>query len=194
MSGDRRAQRRQRTRASIQEAALRLFEEQGYEATTVAQIAEAAGVSHMTFFRHFPSKEEVVLADEYDPMLEELVRAQPDHIPAVERIHRATLIGLGRVYESNREALLHRARLLLSIPALRSRIGENLASSSTAFERGLSSGEPSLEVRAVAAACSAALSTAVIAWAEGDGEQELPELVDEAFRLLSGATRPRDHH
>jgi AcrR family transcriptional regulator len=243
---DQRTRRRQRNRAAIQEAALRLFERQGYEATTVAQIAREAGVSHMTFFRCFPSKEDVVLRDEYDPMLEELVREQPDTLPAVERIHRATLVGLGRVYEGNREALLARARLLLSIPALRSRIGENLASASTAFERGLApprggafdpappgsgaSGpgspasevpapdppgsetpgsdspgtevpapvlsppgteSPDLETRAVAAACSAALSEAVVAWVDSDGQDELPALVDRVFLALRAAPPAR---
>lgn len=231
---DQRTRRRQRNRAAIQEAALRLFERQGYEATTVAQIAREAGVSHMTFFRCFPSREDVVLRDEYDPMLEELVREQPDTLPAVERIHRATLVGLGRVYEDNREALLARARLLLSIPALRSRIGENLASASTAFERGLAParGEafdptppasgasgldspaneapapdppgsgapdpaprgtepPDLETRAVAAACSAALSEAVVAWVDSDGQDELPALVDRAFLALRAPSPTR---
>lgn len=241
---DQRTRRRQRNRAAIQEAALRLFERQGYEATTVAQIAREAGVSHMTFFRCFPSKEDVVLRDEYDPMLEELVREQPDTLPAVERIHRATLVGLGRVYEDNREALLARARLLLSIPALRSRIGENLASASTAFERGLAParGEvfdptppasgalgpvpsasgasgldspaneapapdppgsgapdpappgtepPDLETRAVAAACSAVLSEAVVAWVDSDGQDELPALVDRAFLALRAPSPTR---
>ncbi|WP_053063621.1 TetR/AcrR family transcriptional regulator [Nocardiopsis sp. RV163] len=201
---DQRTRRRQRNRAAIQEAALRLFERQGYEATTVAQIAREAGVSHMTFFRCFPSKEDVVLRDEYDPMLEDLVREQPDTLPAVERIHRAALVGLGRVYEDNREALLARARLLLSIPALRSRVGENLASASTAFERGLTParGEapdpaphgtepPGLETRAVAAACSAVLSEAVVAWVDSEGRDELPALVDRAFLALRAPSPAR---
>jgi AcrR family transcriptional regulator len=192
---DQRTRRRQRNRAAIQEAALRLFERQGYEATTVAQIAREAGVSHMTFFRCFPSKEDVVLRDEYDPMLEELVREQPDTLPAVERIHRATLVGLGRVYEHGREALFARADLLLSVPALRSRVGENLASASTAFERGLTppgTEDPGLEAKAVAAACSAALSEAVVAWVDSGGESELPALVDRVFLALRAA--PSAHH
>jgi AcrR family transcriptional regulator len=47
---------------------LELFLRDGYDATTVAAIARAAGVSHMTFFRHFPTKESVVLDDPYDPV------------------------------------------------------------------------------------------------------------------------------
>ncbi|GHD31591.1 TetR/AcrR family transcriptional regulator [Nocardiopsis kunsanensis] len=191
MSGGSRPSKSQRTRATLQEIALRLFDEQGYEATSVAQIAQEAGVSHMTFFRHFPSKEEVVLEDEYNPLLEELIRGQPATVSGVERVHAAVLTGLERLGESDRYALLRRVGLLLSIPALRSRIDENLASARTAFERGLAAdgedGTPSLAVRAVAAACSAVLSAAVVDWAQGEGEQDLAGLVDEAFRALRGA-------
>ena len=58
-----------RTRAEIQRQALLLFQQQGYAATTVEQIAAAAEVSQSTFFRYFPSKEHVVLYDDYDPIL-----------------------------------------------------------------------------------------------------------------------------
>ncbi|WP_344867257.1 TetR/AcrR family transcriptional regulator [Amycolatopsis ultiminotia] len=56
-------QRKRRTRQLLIETALRLFAEQGYEQTTVAQIAAAADVATKTFFNHFPSKEDVVFAD-----------------------------------------------------------------------------------------------------------------------------------
>ena len=57
--------------------ALQLFTEQGYDATPVAAVAAAAGVSHMTFFRHFPTKESVVVADVFDPAIAAAVAAQP---------------------------------------------------------------------------------------------------------------------
>ncbi|MDT0328600.1 TetR/AcrR family transcriptional regulator [Nocardiopsis lambiniae] len=186
------ARTRERNRAAVQEVALRLFAEQGYEATTVAQIAREAGVSHMTFFRCFPSKEAVVLDDDYDPMLEELIRSRPVTEDPVERIHRATMTGLGQVYEHARETLLRRTELLLSIPGLRARIGENLASARTAFERGLTpeGEEPGVETQAVAAACAAALSTAVIAWSETGGEADLPDMIDRVFHALRGLPAP----
>ena len=65
------------TRAAIQRHALRLFREQGYEATTVGQIAGAADISESTFFRYFPTKEDVVRWDEFDPLLVEAIWAQP---------------------------------------------------------------------------------------------------------------------
>lgn len=61
-----RERKKARTRADIQHHALRLFAEQGYEATTIDQIAEAAEVSQTTFFRHFRTKEDVVLSNDYD--------------------------------------------------------------------------------------------------------------------------------
>ena len=54
-----------------------MFTEQGFDAVPVAVIAKAAGVSHMTFFRYFPTKEAVVVSDLFDPLIAEAVRAQP---------------------------------------------------------------------------------------------------------------------
>ena len=72
-----RERKKAKTRAAIQEHALRLFMEQGYEQTTVEQIADAAEVSPSTFFRYFPTKEDVVMYDAFDPLMVEAFRAQP---------------------------------------------------------------------------------------------------------------------
>src|SRR2546430_1143928 len=72
-----RERKKARTRASIREHALRLFREQGYQHTTVEQIAEAAEVSPSTFFRYFPTKEDVVLQDDMDIRMLEALRRQP---------------------------------------------------------------------------------------------------------------------
>ena len=63
-----RERKKQKTRESIQRTALRLFERQGYEETTIEQIAAAAEISESTFFNYFPTKEDVVLYDAYDPV------------------------------------------------------------------------------------------------------------------------------
>ena len=72
-----RERKKARTRAAIREHAFRLFRQQGYDATTVEQIAEAAEVSPSTFFRYFPAKEDVVLQDDMDLLWLEAVKAQP---------------------------------------------------------------------------------------------------------------------
>jgi AcrR family transcriptional regulator len=81
-----RERKKARTRAAIRDHAMRLFEEQGYAATTVDQIAEAADVSQSTFFRYFPTKEDVVLADDYDPLMVAAMRALPPEVGPIEAI------------------------------------------------------------------------------------------------------------
>ena len=58
-------------------AALVLFDERGYDSTTAAAIAQRAGVTEMTFFRYFPSKDSVLIADPYDPVIAEAISRQP---------------------------------------------------------------------------------------------------------------------
>ena len=84
-----RERKKARTRAAIQHEALTLFRRQGYSATTIEQICETAEVSESTFFRYFPTKEAVVLTDEYDPLIAEAFRAQPAHLGTVHAMRRA---------------------------------------------------------------------------------------------------------
>ncbi|MFW6091653.1 MAG: TetR family transcriptional regulator [Actinomycetota bacterium] len=180
-----RERKKAQTKQAIQEHALRLFAEQGFDATTVRQIAEAAGVSHMTFFRYFPTKEDVVLSDEYDPMLEQLIQARPADEPAVVAVQAAISEAFRLVYTADRDTILSRTRLLLSTPALRARLWENQLATLQVFERALRGrGSDPFEVRVLAAACLAALTVAITAWAESPDTTELPELIDESFTVL----------
>jgi AcrR family transcriptional regulator len=171
------------TRQRIQDEAMRLFLEQGYDATTVEQIAAAADVSHMTFFRHFPAKEDVVVTDDYDPLLAELIRARPPEEPPVERVRATILAGLGAVYAQDRETILARARLIQSTPALRARLVDNRRATEALLAAGL--GDPeAFETQVLAAACAAALVAAVEEWAAHPDRAELPDVVDRAFTAL----------
>ena len=178
-----RERKKAETRQRIQEQAMRLFLEQGYDATTVEQIAAAAGVSHMTFFRNFPAKEDVVATDDYDPLLADLIRARPAGEHPVERVRATILMGLREVYAQDRDTILARAQLIWTTSALRARIVDNQRSTEAVLAAGL--GDPDrFETRVLAAACTGGLVTAVAEWAAHPERAELPELVDRAFTAL----------
>ncbi len=185
---DWRERKKAATRQSIQDHALRLFVEKGYESTTVEEIAAAAGVSHMTFFRYFPRKEEVVEYDEYDPLLSELVADQPPAESPIAALHAAIRSGLAVILPRDREALLIRTRLILRTPALRARLwiaqDTTLDLFATALARRAGLSAPDLATRAQAAAALGAVTAAITAWADGDRDGDLVAFVDAAFAAV----------
>jgi AcrR family transcriptional regulator len=84
-----RERKKAKTRAEIQRHALRLFQRQGYAATTVDQVAEAAEVAQSTVFRYFPTKEDLVLSDDYDDAVVAAFRAQPPELSPIEAFRRS---------------------------------------------------------------------------------------------------------
>src|SRR5262245_1131176 len=103
----------------IQTEALRLFAEKGYSETTVDEIAHAAAISPRTFFRYFPSKEDVVMWDEYDPLALELLQARPDDEPLAESFRAVVRETLGGLLRNDPERLLSRVRLTATVRAAR---------------------------------------------------------------------------
>ena len=77
------------TKETIQREAYRLFDQHGYANTTVEQIAEAAEVSPSTFFRYFPSKELVLMADDLDRVTIEALAQQPADLSPIQAFRRA---------------------------------------------------------------------------------------------------------
>ena len=123
-----RARKKARTRAAIQDHALRLFIEQGYEATTVEQIAAAAEVSPSTFFRYFPTKEDTVGYDRLDPVFLDAFVNQPAGLapfPAMRKAMREVLADLPREESELEQA---RQRLIFTVPELRARLFEQMGS------------------------------------------------------------------
>ncbi len=121
-----RERKKARTKASIQHHALRLFREQGYGATTVEQIAEAAEVSPSTFFRYFPTKEDVVLQDDYDPLIVEAFKAQPPDLSPIQAMRRAMRSAFGTIPAEELEEIRERSELMLQIPELQAATLANL--------------------------------------------------------------------
>lgn len=119
-----RERKKARTRAAIQEHALRLFGQQGYAATTVDQIAAAADVSPATFFRYFPTKEDTVLYDAVDPVLVDLFREQAAELTPLQAIRATLRQGFGKMTPEQFTVQQQRHDLFANTPELRSRMLE----------------------------------------------------------------------
>jgi AcrR family transcriptional regulator len=189
-----RERRRLRTRRTIQAHALRLFAAKGFQATTIEEIAAAAEMAPRTFFRYFPTKEEVVFWAEYPPMLAGFVAARPDDEPALEALHHGIVDGLAAIWDQDgeRERMLERLRLAFRTPALHPRLRQQQAGWATAVAEiladRLDERPDALEVRAIAAAVAGAVWVAAEEWqAQDDGEGELGALIDQALGTVFGA-------
>jgi AcrR family transcriptional regulator len=106
-------------RASIQKEALRLFLDQGFEATTIEAIAEAADISPGTFFNYFPTKEDVVLQDDLDPALLEAINTEPAHLNPIAAVRQAIHKVFSGLTPEQNTIFQRRLGLIWSNPALR---------------------------------------------------------------------------
>lgn len=183
-----RERKKAKTRAAIREHAMRLFEEQGYAATTVDQIAEAADVSQSTFFRYFPTKEDVVLTDDYDPAMVAALKAQPPELNPIEAVRRAIRAIMDAVSPEEWAREQRRQVLFQTVPELRTRALQQVTGSiellaGAVVERaGLSADDFSARVLAgaIIGACLAAVrpgTTMIYEISDFDR-------VDRALRLL----------
>jgi AcrR family transcriptional regulator len=118
-----RERKKERTRRTIRLEAFRLFREQGYNETTVEQIAAAADVSPSTFFRYFPSKEQLVLADDLDPVIIEALRRQPRDVRPMAAFREAVREVFANLPAAELAFEQERQALLFHVPELRSAIG-----------------------------------------------------------------------
>src|SRR4029453_9034843 len=180
-----RDRKKDRTRRTLQAEAVRLFTQQGFQATTIEEIAAAAEVAPRTFFRYFSSKEEVVFWSEHQPMLAEFVAARPDHEPAAEALRRGLVDGLASFSDQDRPRLLERSKLACRTPALQPRWRQqqaHLAAGMAALLADRLGTRPDdLEVRAIAAAIAAALFVAIEEWQAHDGQEDLGGLIERAL-------------
>jgi len=182
-----RERKKAKTRAAIQAAALQLFTRHGYDATTVDQIANLAEVSQATFFRYFPTKEDVVLLDRYDPLLLADFRAQPADLSPITALRR-TLRSVLRTLPADELAReRQRAMLIISVPDLRARALDQLASTLKPFTEAIAerAGRPVDDpaVRALTGAVMGVSMSAMLAATE-DPNADYFELMDTALAQL----------
>lgn len=115
-----------RTRTAIQTHALRLFRERGYDHTPVELICEAAEVSESTFYRYFPTKADVVLWDEFDPLIIAAFQAQPAELSALAALRAAFATVFGQMTAQQRKEQQQRSQLMLDVPDLRAAMTDQL--------------------------------------------------------------------
>jgi AcrR family transcriptional regulator len=183
-SYDLRERKRTRTRLAIQADAIRLFAEKGYENTTVEDIAYAAAISPRTFFRYFPTKEDVVLWDEYDPVVEDLVATRPPDESAALTVRAVIVESLGGIYRRDRAELLTRVRLLTTVPELRARLLETQSGGHEFASMLARRGADELEARVVLAAMGAIVVAALDVWQRDDGKSDVLAIFDRMTKAL----------
>ena len=189
-----RERKKARTREALLAAALDLFARQGFDGTTIEDIADACEVSPRTFFRYFPSKEAVLFGDSEarcDALIESLA-AQPPEVGPLDALH-AAMLDLARSYRDDRDVLLLRSRVLQESVQMRAykaehqrgweeAVTEELGRRARAAKRPLSR----FELRLVSGLAVAALRAALDTWLDDRRSPSLEALVDRAFSELSG--------
>lgn len=175
------------TRAAIQRHALRLFGEQGYEATTIDQIAAAAEVSPATVFRYFPTKEDLVLNDDYDPLIAAAYAAQPDDLSPVAALRGALRDALGGLQPEDVAAVRERTALIMSVPQLRAGTLDNVSQTMQLLAgmvaRRAGRDPEDLAVRTLAGAMLGVLVSVMFHWASHP-EVDIRTALDEAIEHL----------
>jgi AcrR family transcriptional regulator len=173
-------------RGRLEQAALELFIERGYDNTTVADIADKAGLTERTFFRHFADKREVLFSgsDALRARLADAVSAAPKAATPIEAVE-AALDDVATVLYERRDIVPRRQSVISAHPELRERELIKLASwadAMTASLRARGVNEPS--ARLAAEAGIAALKTAFERWAVNPRRRNLVALIHESFEEL----------
>ncbi|MGW2517240.1 TetR/AcrR family transcriptional regulator [Streptomyces sp. NPDC001617] len=183
---------RQLASREILETALRLFTEQGYDETTIAQIAREAGVSQRTLFRYFGTKEDLLGGDQdrFGQVLTDTISELSAEVGVWEAL-RAGVAAVLALHDS-REQALERFRLLHNTASLRAgwlekrlRFQEDLLPLVEArMDAPVGSADP--RARAVIATAFACLDAASMTWVDNGGKGDIIDLYDECLAAVRG--------
>ncbi len=184
---------RERTRRAVRrelaDLALGMFVERGYEATTVEDIAAAAGLSKRSFFRYFPSKEDILFGDVEDlaEQIADEVRARPGDEDAWDCLRAVLGEWEPHIHTAQRD--LDAMRLIETTPPLRARLhqkrDELRALVAAALRERPGAGLDAFTADLLTAAAGAALDAATREWLRTDGAADRAALIDRAFAALS---------
>jgi AcrR family transcriptional regulator len=185
-----RARKKTKTRFAIQQEALRLFQEHGYQATTVEQVADAAEVSPSTVYRYFPTKDALVLTDDYDPIMVERFRSQPPELSVVAAFRSALRDTFTDMPPEQVKAAVERRELIQAVPELRAAFADftvasmRLVADLVAERTGRPADDPE-----VIGICGALLGVMLAGYLlGGDLEEQMAKTEAQLAQLESGFT------
>ena len=182
------AQPRSEARVRLQQAAVELFRERGYDRTTAAEIAARAGVTERTFFRHFPDKREVLFDGQavlVDALTSSIADA-PTEMGPLDTLFRA-FRSVTQLLEDNRPFSKPRQEVISETPALHERELTKLEALSDALALALKArGVPNLQAALAARAGMAAFADATLSWLDEErpGLAERLDLAEWALKSL----------
>ena len=176
--------KKEATRDRLLTAALALFAEHGYDNTSVSQIAAHAGVTEMTFFRHFPAKQNLLIEDPYDPLIGRAIAEQPVGLDPISRAARGIRQAWRALPERSTEEVRMRLRIVAHTPALRAGLVRGTEATEAVIVEALTAGSASRKDAIVAAgAVMGALNAALLEWSVTDGD-ELGSAIESAVSVL----------
>lgn len=180
------------TMRRAQRVALDLFEAKGFDAVTVADVADAVGVAASTIYRHFSTKEALVLWDEHAPAIDRsLDRHLRSKRPPLESIRIALIESLGARYDEADSHQLRRVRYVYATEQLHAAAVEEDMRNRDELADGLAQLLPKkrrASARIVAGVAMVALDVAMDRWQSAGGEISLSACIDEAFDQLGDVT------
>ncbi|MFI9120185.1 TetR/AcrR family transcriptional regulator [Streptomyces bikiniensis] len=181
-----RERKKAKTRAAIRRATYRLAAEHGWEAATTDRIAAAAEVSPSTVVRYFPVREDILLTDEDDDLLEARLRARPAGEDPLESLRAVLLEAVRTALAREPEETRLRARLMVEIPAVRARLTETGRRLTRVLADRTGRVPDALEVRVLTAAVLGAFRETTVYWAERGRTDDLVALLDRTLDTLGG--------
>ena len=201
MSVGLRERKKLKTRTAIQKEAMRLFLAQGFDETTIEDIAEAVEISPSTFFNYFPSKEAVVFQDDLDPLIVEAFNAQPPDMNPIAALRTAMTEVFGKLPADVNALTRERMQLVISTPALRAATVNEFADLvdqiATLIAHRSGRGPKNFAVRNLSGALLGVMIASYFSAAE-DPEADLFAVIDKSMRHLEAglplAWPPAERH
>lgn len=181
-----REQKRQATLRRITEGALRLFAQQGYEATTLDAIAAEAGISRRTFFHYFKSKDDILLSQEAGPgdQLVAAIKSEPDRGSPLQTVRQA-MRGVAASYSL--EELIAIDRMMMSIEAVQQRKQTSYIRDEKLVFEALSNRWPEadpMRLRILAQLAIGITRLSLEVWRSDGGQRPIVYYLDQAFAAL----------